>query len=356
MAHTHSQQCTNFVSLCWCGAAGDFQNDVTDDVSELDAEACHGLVGWLDFYQKAGDVRGHPLIAGSPVWFARLWGLVGRGGAAAGTTGCCWGYGKMFRSIQGCSSEGITALHRRGCQGIVVYHGIAAVVLIVSPDGIAMQLQHCNYFEWLCDVLSTLHVGRMLPHVHVFVLMLMLRGVFAHRGWLRVHCLPMLLLLLQTYPRMGRVVGNFYDAAGKSTAAHATVHQKAAEGKKKKVRTAATKSSCVTPAFCIASVHMVCCCGMLGWAVGPGSMGCCWWLPGMWPQPGMARVQVERHCHDLKDDSKASRHLLRVRTVDSRPDSPALNRQLHQVGQVEFGWRVSPLWSLWPDSPLKFRV
>lgn len=31
---------------------GDFVNDVTDDVSSLDAEACHSLVGWLDFYHK----------------------------------------------------------------------------------------------------------------------------------------------------------------------------------------------------------------------------------------------------------------------------------------------------------------
>jgi hypothetical protein len=43
---------------------------------------------------------------------------------------------------------------------------------------------------------------------------------------------------------MGRVVGNFYDAAGKATAALATVHTKAAEGKKKKVRTPAIKQLC----------------------------------------------------------------------------------------------------------------
>lgn len=31
---------------------GDFVNDVTDDVSSLDAAGCHGLVGWLKFYHE----------------------------------------------------------------------------------------------------------------------------------------------------------------------------------------------------------------------------------------------------------------------------------------------------------------
>jgi hypothetical protein len=31
---------------------GDFEGDAHDDVSELGAEACNGLVGWLDFYHK----------------------------------------------------------------------------------------------------------------------------------------------------------------------------------------------------------------------------------------------------------------------------------------------------------------
>lgn len=35
--------------------SGDFEGDVHDDVSELEAEACLGLVGWLDFYYKVGD-------------------------------------------------------------------------------------------------------------------------------------------------------------------------------------------------------------------------------------------------------------------------------------------------------------
>lgn len=46
---------------------------------------------------------------------------------------------------------------------------------------------------------------------------------------------------VQTYPKMGRVVGNFYDEAGKATAELAAVHKKAAEGKKIKVRPAVTR-------------------------------------------------------------------------------------------------------------------
>ncbi|WIA40808.1 hypothetical protein OEZ86_004486 [Tetradesmus obliquus] len=37
---------------------GDFVGDVTDDVSELDPEACLGLVGWLDFYHKTYTYQG----------------------------------------------------------------------------------------------------------------------------------------------------------------------------------------------------------------------------------------------------------------------------------------------------------
>lgn len=44
-------------------------------------------------------------------------------------------------------------------------------------------------------------------------------------------CLPP----AQTYPRLGRVVGRFYDEAGRPTAALTEVHTKAEDGKELKV-------------------------------------------------------------------------------------------------------------------------
>jgi hypothetical protein len=35
--------------------SGDFENDVTDDVSSLDEQGCSGLVGWLKFYHEVID-------------------------------------------------------------------------------------------------------------------------------------------------------------------------------------------------------------------------------------------------------------------------------------------------------------
>jgi hypothetical protein len=32
--------------------SGDFEGDVTDDVSSLDEQGCNGLVGWLKFYHE----------------------------------------------------------------------------------------------------------------------------------------------------------------------------------------------------------------------------------------------------------------------------------------------------------------
>jgi hypothetical protein len=40
-------------------SAGDFDGDITDDVSSLDAESCLGLVGWLDFYHKVRCFENH---------------------------------------------------------------------------------------------------------------------------------------------------------------------------------------------------------------------------------------------------------------------------------------------------------
>uniref|UniRef100_A0A383V6X5 Cytochrome b5 heme-binding domain-containing protein n=1 Tax=Tetradesmus obliquus TaxID=3088 RepID=A0A383V6X5_TETOB len=37
---------------------GDFVGDITDDVSDLDPEACLGLLGWLDFYHKTYTYKG----------------------------------------------------------------------------------------------------------------------------------------------------------------------------------------------------------------------------------------------------------------------------------------------------------
>lgn len=50
-----------------------------------------------------------------------------------------------------------------------------------------------------------------------------------------IRCMCWCGVAVQTYPRVGRVVGNFYDAAGQGTAELAVVHEKAAEGKKIKV-------------------------------------------------------------------------------------------------------------------------
>jgi hypothetical protein len=37
--------------------AGDFVNDLNDDVADFEPEACQGLVGWRDFYFKVRVLR-----------------------------------------------------------------------------------------------------------------------------------------------------------------------------------------------------------------------------------------------------------------------------------------------------------
>lgn len=58
---------------------------------------------------------------------------------------------------------------------------------------------------------------------------------------------------VQTYPRIGKVVGRFYDESGQPTAALAEVHRKAEEGKQLQVG-AAQLHSC-TAAGSTRAVH-----------------------------------------------------------------------------------------------------